>query len=503
MGPTNKSAVTIVAIILLVLVLIGSCLQQGTDNPKQTTFARLDEIRDQEKESISKHFQSLAQTAGNIVHDQLMLESFHRLQSSGPSSQENRSLDPGQSHTLDSHFVHSYGSFYDLLFVEKGGFVFHSIKQESDYHTQLFSGPLSQTRLASQLAAEPGIKFVDFEKYGPSGEAAAFFVEQVMVAGQIQGWFILQYGSNELNAMLANREKLGGTGEVYLVNHDRLMLSDSRFVNDSTVLELANFTAPVKSAFESGPGHAIARDYRDVQVFSSFDTLDFFHVTWAIIVEIDVDEVASSFFLENLTDLSAELVRQAGEDCQAHQTEGNLSGPLPTSSRVDVNEFRRVNNGEICWSPGVGPCTAVIAYYPERFGYLLHLGPTDDVYTGDPLTRIVLGTRRTDLLNDLQNRIARFDLVDSEMGRMKYVVVATHTNSLEGILESLLDRGVGLSQIQFAHDPDADYANVRFNQANDEVLVQWVNLDSAGPTRITNTKGLPNLSAAIDILESN
>lgn len=503
MGLIGKNFSIKIVILTFALFLTASCGLFSNDDPSQDTFAKLDNVRDEEIESIIRHFHGLAEAARGIATDDVMLESFHSLLSTNAEQAKTKGLDQAQSQALDSHFVHRYGSFFDLLFIERGGYVFHSIKQESDHHADLFDKPLASTLLAANLKSDPGIEFVDFEQYGPSAEAASFFVTPVVSGEETQGWFILQYGSNELRAMLARRDDLGKSGEVYLVNQDRLMLSDSKFVNNSTVLRLATDTVPVKNAFEVGAGHVLASDYRGVGVFSSYDTLEFLGVTWAIIVEIDKDEVVSGHFRDHISDFTEELVLQAATKCTTLQFASNWNWPLPTGSRVDVNELRRIDQGETCWSPGVGPCTAVVAFYPGRFGYLLHIGPTDDVYTGDPLTRIILGTRRTGLMNDLQERITRFDIVGNDLGLLRYVVIATHTNSLSGILSSLLDNDIGLSQIKFAHDPGADYANVRYCQATDEVMVNWVKLGQDGSSRFSNASQLPNLSTMVNILDES
>jgi hypothetical protein len=485
-------------VILALLVLVGSCSYSGDDSPMQQTFDRLDAIRDREKETINEHFTALAQAAESISFDEVMVESFQRLLPSADLSPEMENLTREESQSLDSHFVHRYGIFYDLLFVDSSGFIFHSIKMESDHHTNLLTGELADTRLAVELKANPLLRFVDFEPYGPSGEPAAFFVAPVQTKGEVKGWFILQYGSNELNAMLTNREDLGRTGEVYLVNAQRQMLSDSRFINASTILQVAADTEPVRLAFASEPGHTVSLDYRGVSVFSSYTTISFPGVTWAIIVEIDADEIVSEYYRNNQGELLAAIVSYAKANPGEVVAAGSAQVAIQADTRVDVNESRRVSDGEICWTPGVGPCTALVAYQPRKFGYLVHLGPTDDVYVDDPLTKMFLGTKRTDLVGNLLDRLARFDIVDNDLGLIQFIIVATHTNSMEGILEMLLDKGIGLSQIKIAYDASADFANVSYSQATDEVKVEWVVM-AQGATRVLEASQLANVSNLVDV----
>ena len=78
--------------------------------------------------------------------------------------------------------------------------------------------------------------FVEFEYYPPSNEAAAFFSVVLTDDEKHIGWVVLQCETNSLNAILQQKKGLGRTGEVYLVNKKKLMLSESRFMADSTIL---------------------------------------------------------------------------------------------------------------------------------------------------------------------------------------------------------------------------------------------------------------------------
>ena len=250
-------------------------------------------------------------------------------------------------------------------------------------------------------------------------------------------------------------------------------------------------------AFEKGKGHSKARDYRGAEVYSSFETMVFLNVTWALLVEIDSAEVTNEYFLQNRSSLIGPIAAQA--EAASRNLFSNNSQPLKMNpeERVDINEWKRVDSGGKCWTAGVGPCTALVAYLPGEFGYLLHLGPTDDVYIDDPLTKIFMGTRRTDLVTNLIERIGRFDVVENDLGQLKFTIVATHSNSFAGILDILLAQGISLSQIVFAMDTDVDYANVGFDQEKDEILVEWVKLLPEPRIIFLNTKNNPPISSFV------
>ncbi len=492
----------IVVSVLLGLVSILACNNSDEIEFVTDPFAHLDSFRDREKQAIEKHFRGLKQAADSIGEDELMQEFFLRLLARNDQEASGNGLGPAEVQILDSHFVQQFGSFYDALFIESGGYVFHSIKHESDHHSNLFLGSLSKSSLAQELRKNSQVEFVDFEPYGPSGESAAFFVSPVVFQGKNIGWFVLQYGSNELNAMLSNQEHFGRTGEIYLVNQNRMMLSDSRFINKSSVLLQTVDTEPVRQAFAMGTGHLTALDYRGVEVYSSFDTLSIMGPTWAILMEIDADEIQSNFYLADSSNLNDQISTKTAADGFSHGLTENELFELASEDRVDINELRRASGGSI-WTAGVGPCTALVVFYPKTFGYMLHVGPTDDAYNESPFTRIFLGTRRTDLVSDLMQRVTRFDIVGNDISKLRFVVVASHINSIEGILSTLLDRGVMLSQIKFVHDPASDYANVQYNQENDEVLVNWVKLSPEPSVWSVKSSQLTNIGGLLERIPAN
>ncbi len=461
---------------------ILGCTAESVD-PRQQTLARLDIVRDQAIADVQQHLAELKTTADGIAADAIMMDFFDGLFCRSGDGSQRRVITPDQIQSLNSHYVSRYGIFYDILFVEREGFVFHSIRRESDHRSNLFAGRLAQTKLARNLQIDPRIGFIDFERYTPSGEAAAFFVVSVGPPGEVRGWFVLQYGANALNAMLTDRTDLGRTGEVYLVNAEHQMLSDSRFFNDTTVLELAIDTDAVRNAFTTGKGHTVTRDYRGVQVLSSYDTFEFLDTTWGLFAEIDENEVISAHFQKNTAGMLTDLIQLATGDLSLGPEPVIANDQLTNDLRVDMGELRRVDQGQTCWTPGVGPCTSVVAYYPGRFGYLTHLGPTDDVYIDDALSRRLLGSRRTRSMYELTTRIRHFDVVPNELKDIRFVIVATHTNSVAGILETLLAQGIDLAQIKFIYHPGAEYANVRYDQSVDIVEVQWALVAKPGPAR--------------------
>ncbi len=81
------------------------------------------------------------------------------------------------------------------------------------------------------------------------------------------GVIIAKMRTEEINEILLNRSGLGETGEVYLVNEDFLMMSESRFIENAPFNQIVD-TYPVRECFENGNKvSGIYPDYRGVSIF--------------------------------------------------------------------------------------------------------------------------------------------------------------------------------------------------------------------------------------------
>ncbi|RLA56481.1 MAG: hypothetical protein DRQ98_02090 [Gammaproteobacteria bacterium] len=84
---------------------------------------------------------------------------------------------------------------------------------------------------------------------------------------------------------------MGDTGETYLVGQDYLMRSDSRFSDESTVLSQVVQTPTVDLALAGKQGVKFIQDYRNVEVMSVYLPIQMGDTRWAVMAEIDRDEI--------------------------------------------------------------------------------------------------------------------------------------------------------------------------------------------------------------------
>lgn len=102
------------------------------------------------------------------------------------------------------------------------------------------------------------------------------------------GVIINAYHLTGLNKITTNRVGMGETGEVYLVNRDKIIITESRFISRASLLLVVN-TEPIRKIVESNKEMVgIYPDYRDVPVIGA--SMDIPEYGWALLAEIDEAE---------------------------------------------------------------------------------------------------------------------------------------------------------------------------------------------------------------------
>ncbi len=200
-------------------------------------------------------------------------------------------------------YLDAYG-YYDIFLVcAVHGHVIYTVAKESDLGANLGTGSLSNSRLAQlwkKVKVDRKVTMVDYSNYEPSGEPAMFVGAPVLDdKREVYAVVALQLSTKQINAIMQERTGLGDSGETYLVGEDLLMRSDSRFENTSTILEKKVDTIASQNALQDKPGTDIIKDYRGVDVLSSYSHVGLNELLgtdfeWAIISEIDKSEAFSA-----------------------------------------------------------------------------------------------------------------------------------------------------------------------------------------------------------------
>ena len=103
------------------------------------------------------------------------------------------------------------------------------------------------------------------------------------------GVAIVTASTQSIDQILLNRLGLGESGESYLVNADKIMISESRFVENSAFKQRVD-TIPVNLCFENGQTYqGLYQDYRGASVLGASNCMK--DLGLVLLVELDDDEV--------------------------------------------------------------------------------------------------------------------------------------------------------------------------------------------------------------------
>lgn len=197
-------------------------------------------------------------------------------------------------HPLTRKFVSERG-YYDFFLIDREGNVAYTVEKEDDFGTNLLTGPYRDSGLAEvfrralEEEAEDRVVFSDFERYAPSNNAPAMFMANAMhdTDGTLLGVLAFQLPTDRIVHIMDKATEGTETGEAYIVGEDLLMRSESRFAEDSSVLEVTVDTPPVQRALKAEYGVMAAEDYRGVPVYAAYSNIQLDEFSWALLVEID------------------------------------------------------------------------------------------------------------------------------------------------------------------------------------------------------------------------
>jgi hypothetical protein len=189
--------------------------------------------------------------------------------------------------------------YYDFFLIGPEGDVYYTVEKERDFATNLETGEWSNSGLAEVFTRakrerkEGTIAVSDMQAYGPSDGEPAIFMATAMHddAGQFLGVIAFQLPTDRILGIMNYTSGMGETGETYLVGQDHLMRSDSRFTDQSTVLSQVVKTPAVDLALAGEQGVEFIQDYRGVEVMSVYLPMQVGDTRWAVMAEIDRDEI--------------------------------------------------------------------------------------------------------------------------------------------------------------------------------------------------------------------
>lgn len=234
----------------------------------------------------------------------------------------------GKIHELMKDFKEMY-DFEDIFIVDsQSGNIVYTAAKGIDFTTSLVDGPFAKTALgdafrrANAATYRDYVAVSDFQPYMPSNDDEAAFISSPIFDGPNKiGVLIFQINLKTLNDIMTSNKAweevgLGKTGETYLVDPAKRMMTLSRFfvedpdkyykdmeqlgIDNKTILRMQGKktntglqilnTQAVNAALNGNSGFEIYKDYRGVEVIGAYAPIKIGGITWAIISEVDTSE---------------------------------------------------------------------------------------------------------------------------------------------------------------------------------------------------------------------
>lgn len=205
------------------------------------------------------------------------------------------------THLLEERVGSQMSSVRDLT-AQKLVFYLRSLKQQTNTADPLHLGPDVQksleclylikghgyqTLFGNEASYSDSLKDLPTDVFHTSSSGKELLLKKESRVGSL----VYVFNNNGLNEVLFQREGLGKSGEIYLVGQDRRIKSASRFLPEPEDTSVENES--VWRGEKNKVGAHVVKDYRGVEVVSSYSHFEFDNLHYTLLSEIDKSEVLS------------------------------------------------------------------------------------------------------------------------------------------------------------------------------------------------------------------
>ncbi len=290
---------TIISIIPLIFVT-EVYLSEFQNQVQKIEFRHLARMSDKKIEQINTYINERIADIETLSNNPAIIDSIgdfrNTFEKKDTNSPKYIAVDNAIRPYLENFLTSGY---YDLFLISPEGDVIFSVLHETDFATNLFNGPFSNTGLAEvtqNALAVLETDVSDFRFYEPSQEAAAFIATPIMNKGKILGIVALQIDINLVFDVTLDNVGLGETGETVIARKsgDSMTFMGELKFNDNTEPALSissnsNLAIPMRNALNGQSDYDYSIDYRGEEVIAVWRYLP--ALRWGIVVKKDVREV--------------------------------------------------------------------------------------------------------------------------------------------------------------------------------------------------------------------
>jgi PAS domain S-box-containing protein len=267
----------------------------------ERTFNQLTSIREEKAKQVEQFFSDRIRETQLISTDNTIAKLANQLETTGNIDLVTLKNNQPFSNTLS--FLQAANCYSSITIGQPNGNAFCIKLSEKNPLSHIVHTTLSTKAELNSLAVKTSknqqIEVSDFTT-GSLINTYSSFICAPIANGSLAGSVVLleipDVAMNKLMAENIDKMEVGRSGEVYLAGDDFLMRSSSRFV-DNSVLAVKSHTFAVEQSLMGFAGTAKIKDYRGVQVLSSYSPVDIPALRWVVVAEMDWNEALSDVVL--------------------------------------------------------------------------------------------------------------------------------------------------------------------------------------------------------------
>ncbi len=250
---------------------------------KEKEFAKMGAIKIQKQKQVRSFFESRLRDIKTFVNSPQQQEAF-----AGLSSQASFKAASAKYSFFFNGWLKDQ-KLASLIMVAPDGKVLYSNDKDIVVGLSLQKSSASP-EFAAYKKGMKGVAFTDFMRSSlRNDEPAAYFSAPVHKGKKNLGVILFHLPNDVFAEILEDRTSLGETGEIYMVGPDGMFRSDSKYFEESTLIN-PNFLVDTESVAEGLAdinGDRVIINYRGEYVLSSYMPVNIGDTTWVMIVEVD------------------------------------------------------------------------------------------------------------------------------------------------------------------------------------------------------------------------
>jgi len=301
----------IIAIIPMIILSFSTILKTQSAIEKEAVY-KLEAVKELKSDWLKTLFQMIKTDVSSLSEKKQVIEFYNDLydyhEKMKIKADEDYIINTKEYKDIITKYKKEFDRFLSsslyndiYLICKKHGHIMYSHSQQEDLGKNIPNSNLKNSPIDliwQKIISSESFSLIDFQQYSPKKNHPIFFggVPLYDNGNNIVGVVVVQIKKDLINEIMNERKGLGKTGETYLVGSDYLLRSDSNLDTDRNVINsfLKKQTIKTQSVQEALNGKnstKIIKDYRNIDVWSSYMPIQIQGLNWALIAEIDTSEL--------------------------------------------------------------------------------------------------------------------------------------------------------------------------------------------------------------------